>query len=452
LGARLEREGTDIMVSGPWGEVRRDRKAKASRVTLVGDIAADGQSNTASAAQQVIQAHLGGHEAWRRAHVLSSSEGGSFGAASDAERKRLLEETLDLGRFDAALELVRADLKEHRAALVAAQRHQAACQGSLAVEQRALMTLQGEQQIVVGPEPDHPGDRATIQADLDAAQVAYAGAQTAHTVALEQHRHLREACRHALRGQCSECGQERPASHAEGLKVSVALAATRVAELAGAEEAARKSLRLAELAMEEWSAARVNRATWSAARKRAAQIDRMVADQTAAVAVAMGNLSDATAALNEIAAEVAGLEAVEVILGLRGARVRMLQGAAAALSRAASSWMHALGMGPLTLEAGEDQRLALSVPGRGGGTYQGLSGGERRRTDLALQLGLSQMVGGGSGTLWLDEAFDALDRDGAERAAVVARELAATRCVVVISHSEALQEALRPDMVLACPL
>jgi DNA repair exonuclease SbcCD ATPase subunit len=114
--------------------------------------------------------------------------------------------------------------------------------------------------------------------------------------------------------------------------------------------------------------------------------------------------------------------------------------------------MHALGMGPLTLEAGEDQRLALSVPGRGGGTYQGLSGGERRRTDLALQLGLSQMVGGGSGTLWLDEAFDALDRDGAERAAVVARELAATRCVVVISHSEALQEALRPDMVLACPL
>ena len=84
--------------------------------------------------------------------------------------------------------------------------------------------------------------------------------------------------------------------------------------------------------------------------------------------------------------------------------------------------------------------ISLEVEGAGGGHgYRAASGGERRRIDIALMLALAEIaeaaVGTTGSTLFFDEVFDALDGDGVDAACAVLDELAADRCVVVISHN-----------------
>jgi len=76
------------------------------------------------------------------------------------------------------------------------------------------------------------------------------------------------------------------------------------------------------------------------------------------------------------------------------------------------------------------------VHGIGGGHgYKATSQGERRRQDIALLLAFA-----GQGTLFFDEVFDSVDKEGIDAVAQVISELAAERCVVVITHNEDLAD------------
>ena len=91
--------------------------------------------------------------------------------------------------------------------------------------------------------------------------------------------------------------------------------------------------------------------------------------------------------------------------------------------------------------------ISLDVEGAGGGYgYRAASGGERRRLDIALLLALSDVAGvvadAAPGTLWVDEAFDSLDSRGVAVVVEALTALAESRCVVVITHSEELAQAI----------
>jgi DNA repair exonuclease SbcCD ATPase subunit len=150
----------------------------------------------------------------------------------------------------------------------------------------------------------------------------------------------------------------------------------------------------------------------------------------------------------ETANRQATLEAVEKVLGLRGVRATVLDGALRAVEGVANVWLARLGLPGLALTlAMVDDKVALDVQGAGGGHgYAGASAGERRRVALALMLALAEIAqasgGGVPGTLWFDEVFDVLDEDGVTAVCATLEELAAERCVVVITHNPVVIEQL----------
>jgi DNA repair exonuclease SbcCD ATPase subunit len=150
------------------------------------------------------------------------------------------------------------------------------------------------------------------------------------------------------------------------------------------------------------------------------------------------------------------LTAVEVVLGLKGVRVGVLARSLGGLGAIANAWLARLGIPEMNLElkpysekktGGVTDSIGVVLSGAGGGHgYKAGSGGERRRVDLALLLGLSEVAtaatGTPPGTLFFDELFDALDTDGVKAVSVALEDLAKDRCVVVISHNPELVREL----------
>lgn len=162
---------------------------------------------------------------------------------------------------------------------------------------------------------------------------------------------------------------------------------------------------------------------------------------------------------DEATRDVAELEACEEALGLRGIRAHVLGRALGGIESVANYWLSSV-VGPglrLTLKpysekktGGVNDMISLSIEGAGEGDYLGASGGERRRFDVAILLALAEVAraanGSGAGTIFFDEVFDALDREGQAMVAEALRELADERAVFVITHSEDLARDLHADM------
>ena len=94
-------------------------------------------------------------------------------------------------------------------------------------------------------------------------------------------------------------------------------------------------------------------------------------------------------------------------------------------------------------------KISMEVEGAGGGHgYKASSGGERKRIDIAVMLGLGDIArrlrGERGSTLFFDEAFDALDEAGLVAVVGVLRDLAQDRAVMVVSHSPTLIDLLKP--------
>jgi energy-coupling factor transporter ATP-binding protein EcfA2 len=92
----------------------------------------------------------------------------------------------------------------------------------------------------------------------------------------------------------------------------------------------------------------------------------------------------------------------------------------------------------------EDDKLKIQITGWGGEQgYRALSSGQRRRVDVAVLLGLARIAGGAAGGLLvIDECFDGLDAEGAERVALLLGEEGQVRPVLVMSHDATLVRAL----------
>lgn len=436
-------------------------------------------------AQNALDALIGSYDTWRRSSTFSSADAAHFSLATDGERKRLLETLLGLDAFDVALEDARADLrkaeKDHTNASAAEYRATVELNGArarLGDAERAveLATAEMPPELPRAPETELRKLRehvAKLEKSVGLARGALREVDAAAYVALSELRKAEDNERRSKKDTttCPTCGQKLPgeakkhvAADLEGLRKKADAAkekAEKAAEAVAAETAeleellrgvnARLSAKLGEnRAADERDVFR---------RKAAAAKGRAEGDLEAARIALRAAAKAATEAEDKVAAlarEKETLTAVEVVLGLRGVRVGVLAKSLAGLGAIANAWLARLGISSMSLAlkpysekktGGVTDSISVEVSGAGAGLgYKAGSGGERRRVDLALLLGLSEVANAAAGeqpgTLFFDELFDALDSGGVKAVSLALEDLARDRCVVVVSHNPELVREL----------
>ena len=466
-----------VQVDASGVVVRREHTGKRTSLTWhrPGEDAVTYETTTK--AQAALDAVVGSFDLWRRTRVFTSADAWAFAAATDAQRKGLLEVLLGLDMFDTALNACRDDLRAALDVERRAQQRRAEVGGRFAGAREHLAQLERSRPV----EAVHTDDDAATLSRVEAAitglteDIATLTAeQGAVTTALSRVRAARAHAQRVVAGVadpvCASCGQPVGAEHAARVRADAA-AEVAAADVDEAEASARASALKAELqgAHDDLKSLRAAR---DAVLKRQAAHAQAVATRAAFDDLLTKARADVTAldAAAHVADEavvaaserVADLRATEQVLGLRGVRAQVLEGALYAVQTAANVW--------LTRFAGEgvELRLHSSKALKGGGVsdtidielmgygghegFAGASEGERRRVNVALMLALAEVLraraGDDAGTLWFDEVFDVLDPQGVEAVAAALREVAADRPVVVITFNDDLIARLGADVRL----
>lgn len=455
---------------------KRERKGDKSAIewALVGSTGATPQTyENATKAQEALESMLGSFDLWRRTHVFSSSDASHFTLATDAERKRLVEDVLGNDRFDPALTKCRLDLRTVQEMLAQKGRNADMLKARLQSEEQRLRDAEA----LLATTPPAL-DTSAVTAEKNRLGVMVTKTRAEQRQLTEEMRNaagdagglqasLREAQRRfeALnRAKCTTCDQPIPKKLVDQLKVQVDTLRSDIekkrAEEAEKVEALKSSLDdLTEEAdgltskLQHLDAQLMLSNSSAEQRKRAETVLK-----TAALAVDQVR-TEGAALIKEVAelqVKAGTLTAVEEVLGLKGVRSRLMARALNGIEVASNRWLkklagsgYKLKLKPYTEKktGGTAEAISLEVEGAGDGNgYRAASQGERRRLDIAMMLGLADMssaaFGTRPGTLFFDECMDGLDPAGEEAAVAVLAELAAERAVVVITHRPSLAERL----------
>lgn len=442
---------------------------------------------TASKAQVDIQPLVGDFDTWRRTSVFLSEEAATFSKATDGERKRLVEKLTGTDRFDKAVKLCRADLKEKRKAYTKADREFAVLEERLKGFKRRLEELEeevedeeAEKLELIDPAPLK--EKVSKLKNLIAScareiEGARARRDRIREVVIEAQAVLRNAEKEADRlagDDCPTCGQPITEETRDRLESEVSRKRAQLeTATAGAEaRAAEIDEELEELQDERSAldtrkeAARDDLQTAAERVKAVARATKLqrartegLAQAQAALEKLQGEVEEAEAVRDKLAAEIAELEATERVLGLQGVRAHILGRALTGIEAVANSWLAKIGWPGLAIRLkpykekssseGVQDKIHMVVEGAGGGEgYDAASTGEKRRIDIGILFGLAIYAAAARGvrlgTMWLDEIMDGLDSDGIDAVSAAVAELAEERAVVVISHHEELCRALRP--------
>jgi recombinational DNA repair ATPase RecF len=429
----------------------------------------------------------GSIDVWRRSCVFSGADAAHFAAASDAERKDILEEMLDLGVFTAAATRAKQALSAAVAALARAREVVRIRDEDERARLADLVRAPGRKVDEPIPSGDEyamaalaggvPAVDAVLEADTRALAVAHdaLAAESSYVCGLEATTRARidflddgaarfaARLRAADRSLCEACARpitvgEQAAARA-WLAAEAEIAARERAELAlvrRAHVAEIQVLRAAAADVADRTRSAMDRARvvreWCRRADAAASADRLRLDATeramAAAVAAEEARRAARASAGAAAAHRCALQAID------GTRSAVFSAALRGLSAAANGYLRRLcaryrvSLEPVSRTKSGDERdkIALLVDGAGNGEgYSGCSAGERRRIDIAVLLALGAPSACRAGTLWLDEVFLHLDAAGKAGAAELVRELARDRCVVVVEHDDEFARGLRPD-------
>lgn len=419
-------------------------------------------------AQEALERIIGPHDVWKRSHVFSSQDAAHFTLATDSERKRLLESLLGLAIFDDALARCRVDRKKAEESYQAVFMRTSVLSERAEGEKRRLADAKLALQAAPAPEDEALKAKAAELARL-ISSTADEQKRTAEAIsALERScgahdttlRMLDARVQRVKGSQCDACGQpvdrayrdkvaaeaadERRA--AEDLRLSAVAKRTSLIETANELSSYRGKL------VDKLASVRATLATADRARAEHTRLAKLVAEVEASLASA--EKEKATNAEEEArrATVLHELEACEQVLGMKGVRAHMLGRALVALEAAANAWLARIAGPGVTVSlrshvekksGGISDAIGLEVVGVGGGLgYRAASGGERRRIDVALLLGMASIAeasaGAAPGTLFFDEVFDSLDQQGVTSVWAILNEISADRAVVVISHNEAI--------------
>jgi DNA repair exonuclease SbcCD ATPase subunit len=437
---------------------------------------------TTSKAQEALESQIGDFDIWRRSHVISSSDTTSITTATDAGRRELLEALLHLGRFAKAHEIAKKNEKAAKAKVQDLQRVLESWQTQIKGTQETVEEATSVLQTITNPVPPTPVDLDALRQqhkDLKSKLDAHAseiqkiheeksGLGTTQATLSERLRAAQRKAQLLSGGACPTCEQSIPESLSVALTGEVQQVTTELEQCREAEEARRTVLVSAEKEhQKEVAATRVElegvtstgvsakheqeayaremkrfsdeKGRWEQFLANAGtQITQLKAKEQATAE----ELQAAERDLREIAA------ACEV-LGPKGVRSTILGDTLGSIEILANGYLRQMG-GRISIQLSSYEEtnagkikpaISLTIHGAGGGKghYWNCSGGERRRIDIALTLALASLAasvrGGRLGTLFLDEAMDALDEDGAAAVLEILDEIAKDRCVVLISHS-----------------
>lgn len=454
-----------VRLSDPAVDVRRSREQGKTSLSVRGESAA-----TASKTQEILDAIVGPLPLWAATHVVSAADAGRFTRATDGDRKRFLERLLALGAFDVALTSCRAELKtasseksdhERRAERQAAgreaeERRAADARAALACETDAKdQTERLDELDELTTQVEHVVSGA--RCDMDDASAALARMQTRVEIASKELARLAQ-------GTCPTCGTELQDAAGQAARAAERLAELRTEadKLRAVAQAA--GLRLRQALDEqadvhaELSKCQLDAQRWAANIETRRRAETTLYDSEARLRGYRDSEAASRAAADAAADRVNVLLCAERALGLQGIRAHILGEALAGIEQIANSWLARvagpglkLALSPSTEKAsgGTRDAIGLDITGAGGGYgYKAASTGQQRRIDVALLFALAEVAGAAQarppGTLWCDEVFAGLDSEGREALCGALVDLAADRCVVVISHEDDAVELLRP--------
>jgi DNA repair exonuclease SbcCD ATPase subunit len=472
-----EKSGVEIEFEG--GHARRSvSKSKHVLKWQVGESGA-AEFPTRTKSQAALASHVGSFHVWRHACTFHTRDASRFTGATDAERKRLLEEVLELDRVEAGYRRARDEMSAAKRALGEAEHAVAMAAAKLDGVTKTRGALASEIEEV----PDIDALREEGRALREALQTASALVGTRRTTrdgSMEKLSGAKQETRThrarltkigALGATCSACEQEVDSGHAAAIcqEAEDALQAATLRVTSAEEELAAVNVTITEALQAEADARAAydtnvhEGKTAVAAQKRneerqakLATIDTDIEAAEAALVAAEEQLEAARTRLGEI-------EAASTVLSYQGVRAAMLTAAVRALEDLANDWLARLGLAALQVRLASQSeaksgkvtdKISFEVEGAGGGLgYIAASTGEQRRIDIAMLLAIGELAADSRGmsaesTLFVDELFDGLDDDGQEAATQMLRELGEQRCVVVISHSAGLVDRLSPVLHL----
>lgn len=477
-GANPWHDGT-IMPVAPgalrftWNGLEVDRSWSGKQQKL--SWGADGKSDefeTRTKAQNALEAIVGPFDLWRRSCVFSSSDAASFSTATDADRKRMLEKLLGLEWFDDALKLARSDFRGAKDRWKAIQDKLA-----LAGQRREDLLAQIDLFATQLDGMEDPADCSELEAEAKKQRKLRDGLQSElsdySSTVMKKNRVLaqrEQALNTTIKkfralqdNKCHECGQDLDVELREVLEASATTEkeklekarTTTQQQISAMDEdidSAQKELNLLTAVVEQLATKLASIRSQAQGFKKATRGLKKAQLELDALTKSHEAL---TASFEKLQPEVAELDAVERILGLRGVRAHILGSVLGSIEAVANTWLAKLSAGTMSLELSEytekkagGMKDAISLRVRGG-DFQASSGGERRRVDVSLLLALSQVTSTHAGwPLIFDEVFDALDEPGITQVIGALKELAKSRPVVVITHSWVEDLATLADITL----
>jgi len=444
----------------------------------------DAKYATTSKAQAALQSYIGDFDTWRRCSIFSSQDASHFTLSTDAERKRLLENLLGLDRFDVALDKCRKDKKGLIAIQLKCERKQlenaTRISSAKNLASNVKSKLEGLQaKPVIKPVAASHRPLAEIEREQKTLQEGLRGIQNDGYALRDKVAALKSNIAHAqqrLRAvsvdSCPTCGQGIAESYAQKIrdtenatikKNMKALALTQKthkkthASIEGMQDKLHglsDELTDARLAIQ---AVRLEQEKENTIRDHlVSQLDGAREDVTS-LEVARKKIARE---LDAVSFDLAILENVESVLGTKGVRAHILSSALGALELTSNKWLAEISNGEYSLRVtpysekktgGHREAIAIHVDGIAGGNgYRGASGGQRRRIDVALLLGLAELAQASSqyngGTIFFDEVFDSLDASGVAAVSKVIAQLGQRMPVIIISHSASLVDTLQADL------
>lgn len=436
---------------------------------------------TNSKSQDPLEREIGTFGLWRKSRVFSSSDAAHFSLATDKERKLLIEAFLGNDRFDTALKRCQKDLREAYLAHQAKDRDVTVMDTKLKAAKAHLKELEalGALDSRVPERPPKPDRKKLAELDeqitetddkLDKLRRSLRSNDSNQAELTAELRVIERTLERLKGDTCPTCTQVIPKKLVSQLKHEAHDKESLIeAERAKAAEALRpieRKIAKAEAAMREVRKQRAALAAditnaeqavraWERAKAAVDEHNASIERARATITDLEPKLLDAEEDRDTLAVDVAELSEVENVLGLKGVRAHILAKSLRGIEAMSNAWMARLSptarltLSPYT-DSG-DEKISLQVTGYGRGlgrgTHSSTSAGERKRTDISLLLGLGEVSaaahGQEVGTLWFDEVMDSLDRQGIEAMTEAFRELAESRCVVVISHNEDMIRGLR---------
>jgi len=497
-----------VFVNTDRVDATRTRKGSRTSLNWALSDATDGSSyETTTKAQEALEQVVGSFDVWRRTSVFSSSDAMHFSLATDAERKRLLEEILGIERFDVALDRCRSDLKGKVLDLSGIRGELSDWESRLAERK----TRQSDARVAMEKtaDPIEPTPPEMHEAQLASWKTEATELEKHVAAALADLRRL--ADEHTLSsvyvtsarkdvqgskakadllsgGRCPSCEQAIPQELRTRLagKVTETAALLELAERKCREEQERIASERTETEAEhkalssKLSARRLDmqrvaqadeearkryvreRQLFAEAAEQRAGLEKRLKDASAAVLEAADKAVGARERVAAAEREVTLLEAVEQVLGLRGVRAHVLGRALKGLEAVANAWLDRLSGGEIRTRirpyvekktGGVSDAISIEVTGPWGDDWKGYratSQGQRRRLDIAFLMALGEVSRAASGvvdagTIFFDEVFDALDDAGVDSMVEALHALAHDRLCVVITHSKYLVSRVRAD-------